>query len=86
MNSFFYFRRRLVCKYDNVTSILNAEELGPINKGCPYMTKRRKTINSELSGMLFRSLFIEIFIPKRCMKTLIINNKVYKIKLLDYFH
>ncbi|CAF1169980.1 unnamed protein product [Adineta steineri] len=39
--------RRIVCRYDNVTSIINATELGPINKGCPYMPRRKNSDNQE---------------------------------------
>jgi hypothetical protein len=48
---FFYFRRRLVCRYDNVTSVINAAELGPINRGCPYLPRRRKSDKQEPNGM-----------------------------------
>ncbi|CAF3923072.1 unnamed protein product [Rotaria sp. Silwood1] len=33
--------------YDNVTSVFNAAELGPINRGCPYMPRRKKSHNQE---------------------------------------
>ncbi|CAF1059852.1 unnamed protein product [Rotaria sp. Silwood1] len=33
--------RRTVCRFDNVTSLVNQEELGPCNRGCPYQPKRR---------------------------------------------
>ncbi|CAF1688614.1 unnamed protein product, partial [Adineta ricciae] len=39
--------RRLVCKYDNVTSLVNINELGPLNKGCPYMPQRRQSDKRE---------------------------------------
>ncbi|CAF2103032.1 unnamed protein product [Rotaria magnacalcarata] len=39
--------RRLVCKYDNVTSLINADELGPLNRGCPYPPRRRKLDNRQ---------------------------------------
>jgi hypothetical protein len=34
--------RRVVCQYSNVTSIINKEEMGPCNRGCPYQPRRRK--------------------------------------------
>lgn len=46
----FLFRRRLVCSYDNVTSIVNVDELGPVNKGCPYVPRRRKSDNRQQNG------------------------------------
>jgi len=40
-----------VCAYDNVTSLINADELGPINKGCPYMPTRKKAEHQEANGV-----------------------------------
>lgn len=45
------FRRRLVCGYDNVTSLINVNELGPINKGCPYVPTRKKVQHQETNGV-----------------------------------
>ncbi|UJR24353.1 hypothetical protein I4U23_005730 [Adineta vaga] len=42
-----------VCRYDNVTSIINAAELGPINKGCPYMPRRSKSDNQGLDDHVY---------------------------------
>jgi hypothetical protein len=33
-----------------VTSLVNVDELGPLNKGCPYMPRRRKSDRREGNG------------------------------------
>ncbi len=45
--------RRTVCRFDNVTSLVNEEELGPCNRGCPYQPlKRRNDQNNKTSTYL----------------------------------
>ncbi|CAF3497480.1 unnamed protein product [Rotaria socialis] len=34
--------RRTVCSFDNVTSLMNEDELGVCNRGCPYQPQKRK--------------------------------------------
>ncbi|CAF1683234.1 unnamed protein product, partial [Adineta ricciae] len=38
--------RRTICRYENVTSLINEEELGPCNRGCPYQPRKRTNIHT----------------------------------------
>jgi hypothetical protein len=48
--------RRTICRYDNVTSLINEEELGPCNRGCPYQPRKR-TNNQVIKSSEYYNLF-----------------------------
>ena len=45
--------RRTVCRFDNVTSLMNEEELGPCNRGCPYQPRKRTSGQNNTNSVYF---------------------------------
>jgi hypothetical protein len=42
--------RRVVCQFGDVTSVINKEEMGPCNRGCPYQPRKRKAGHQEANS------------------------------------
>jgi hypothetical protein len=50
--------RRTVCRCDNVTSLVNIDELGPCNRGCPYQAQKRRNDQNHKNSKHFEN-FLE---------------------------